>query len=367
MKIAVIGASTGQLPLCETAHEMGLETICFAWPQGAICRDRVDKYYPVSITEKDRIVEICREEGIDGVVSNASDLTAEIVAYISEKLGLRGNSYQDVLRLRNKYFVRQATQKIEGLSPVPFQLYNPTKLFDKFPYVVKPISGSSKRGVSFVSNDKELLIAVQNASCQSDSIIIERFIDGREISVETLSYEGTHYLIQFTDKKTSGYPHFVELEHHQPAVLSESLKTRISIVVNDLLTAVNYRFGAAHIELKIDNSENLYLIEINPRGGGDEISNKLVRLSTGYDYIKGIIQVAIGDFSHPSCITSLYHSGIYYLCGQTSYLKDMFFCSDTYPWEVERFLSTSDINDALGNYDRSGYMIYKSNQKLNLV
>lgn len=367
MKVAIIGASSGQLPLCEAAHEMGLETICFAWPQGAICRSFVDKYYPVSIIEKDKIVDVCRKEHVDGVVSNASDFTAEVVSYVSEKLGLRGNSYQDLLRLRNKYLVRQATQNVEGLSPVPYQLYDAAKVYDKFPYVVKPVSGSSKKGVSFVSCKEEFVAAILNANDQSNSILIEQFIDGREISVESLSCDGTHHIIQFTDKKTTGYPHFVELEHHQPAELSDSLKTRISKVVNGLLSAVNYRFGAAHIELKVDDFGRIYLIEINPRGGGDEISNKLVKLSTGYDYIKGIIQTAVGDYHCPDCIPNLYYSGIYYLCGQSSYLKNVFLRSDTYSWEVERHFSNLDMKDALGNYDRSGYLIYQSDHKVVLA
>ena len=367
MKLAIIGASSGQLPLCEAAHEMGLQTICFAWAKGAICRNSVDRFYPVSITEKDRIVDICRTERIDGVVSNASDLTAEVVAYVSDKLGLNGNTYQDVLRLRNKYLVRQATKNIQGLSQVPFQLYDETKIFDEFPYVVKPISGHSKKGVSFVSSHEDLISAIKNAGCHTNEILIEHYIDGREISVETLSYHGTHHVIQFTDKKTTGYPHFVELEHHQPADLEDSLKNRIFIVVNNLLSAVNYKFGAAHIELKVDKSGDIYLIEINPRGGGDEISNKLIRLSTGYDYIKGLIQTAIGGFNCSNHIPNLYHSGIYFLCGQTSYLKEAFLSPEAYPWEVERSIISLDLNDALGNYDRCGYLIYKSDHKIVLT
>ena len=346
---------------------MGLETICFAWPQGAICRSFVDKFYPISITERDTIVDICREEHIDGVVSNASDFTAEVVAYVADRLGLRGNTYQDMLRLRNKYLVRQATQDLEGLSSVSYQLYNATEVYDKFPCVVKPVSGSSKKGVSFVSNNEEFIAAIINADNQSNDILIEQFVNGREISVETLSYQGTHQVIQFTDKITTGYPHFVELEHHQPDNLSDSLKNRISKVTKKILSAVNYRYGAAHIELKVDDFENIYLIEVNPRGGGDEISNKLVLLSTGYNYIKGIIRTAIGDYHCPDCIPNLYHSGIYYLCGQTPYLQKVFLHSDPYSWEVERHISTWDIKEALGNYDRCGYLIYQSDHKVVLA
>ena len=107
MRLAIIGASIGQLPICIKAKELGLETHCFAWDQGAVCKDVVDFFHPISITEKDHIVEKCRELQIDGVVSNASELTSEISSYIAEKLGLNGTPSQVLEKLHDKYYVRK--------------------------------------------------------------------------------------------------------------------------------------------------------------------------------------------------------------------------------------------------------------------
>lgn len=73
-RIAIIGASTGQLPLCKKAHEMGLESYCFAWPKDAICKEYVDHFIPISIFEMDEIVRYCQEINVDGVVSNAFEM-----------------------------------------------------------------------------------------------------------------------------------------------------------------------------------------------------------------------------------------------------------------------------------------------------
>lgn len=67
MKLAIIGAALGQLPICIKAKELGIETHCFAWPEGAVCKDVVDFFYPISILEKDAIVEKCKNLGVDGV------------------------------------------------------------------------------------------------------------------------------------------------------------------------------------------------------------------------------------------------------------------------------------------------------------
>lgn len=54
MRLAIIGASKGQLPICQKAKDLGIETFCFAWDQGAVCKDVVDHFYPISILEKDK-------------------------------------------------------------------------------------------------------------------------------------------------------------------------------------------------------------------------------------------------------------------------------------------------------------------------
>ena len=43
-KLAVIGASYLQLPLVRKAQEMGLEVHCFAWEDGAVCKDVADYF-----------------------------------------------------------------------------------------------------------------------------------------------------------------------------------------------------------------------------------------------------------------------------------------------------------------------------------
>ena len=74
-KLAIIGASYLQLPLVQRAKEMGIRTICFAWEEGAVCKDVADTFYPISIVEKEQILEICKQEQIDGVIHPCSEVS----------------------------------------------------------------------------------------------------------------------------------------------------------------------------------------------------------------------------------------------------------------------------------------------------
>ena len=218
-KIAIIGASVGQRELCLKARELGIFSICFAWDKGAICKELVDRFYPISIMEMDKIVEICKQEKVDGVVTNASDLPAEVAAYVSEKLGLAGNSYRVIKQIEDKAFCREVTKDVEGLSLVKHYIYD-NKQPRFLPCVIKPECGGGKTGVSYANDELSFEKAIKYAqSVSKASILVEQFVEGREVSVEGISFMGKHYVVQITDKDNTGAPHFVELAHHQPSSL----------------------------------------------------------------------------------------------------------------------------------------------------
>lgn len=363
MKLAVIGASVGQLPICLKAKEMGLEIHCFAWPKGAICKDYVDFFYPISIMEKEAIVDICRNLQIDGVVSNASELTAEVATYVAEQLGLNCTPYQSFIMLHNKYYVRRLTEGIEGLSKPRYYKYDG---FDKqvYPCVVKPCEGSAKAGVSFAHDKRQFTSAIKYAQeITKGDILVEEYINGKELSVESISFKGNHRVIQVTDKDSSSAPHFVELGHHQPAAITASLKEKIEMIIPCILNSIGYTNGASHIELKY-NGDEMYLIEINLRGGGDEISNKLVQLSSGIDYLRCMIEVALGSYKTPTRVSTPSYAGIYYLCKQTEKYLPFFEHAKDEEWFVEGHIYNHDLKESHSNYERDGYLIYKYSHKI---
>ena len=86
--IAVIGANDFQNQLILRAKELGYTTHVFAWQCGDIGERTADFFYPISIVEKERILEVCRTIRPVGVCSIASDLAAITVNFVAEGLGL---------------------------------------------------------------------------------------------------------------------------------------------------------------------------------------------------------------------------------------------------------------------------------------
>ena len=368
-KLAIIGASYLQLPLVKKAKEMGLYTVCFAWAEGAVCKDEADEFYPISIVEKEQILSVCRKEHIDGICTIASDVAAPTVAYIAEKLGLVGNSYKAAKRANNKYLMRQAFTTA-GVPCPYYQMVTSYEQLDskglRFPVIVKPTDRSGSLGITKVESETDLQQAVENAlNCSfKREAIVEEFIEGREISVEFISYQGIHYPLQITDKVTTGAPHFVELEHHQPAELTKEWYAQIYDLTKRALDALGVTNGASHSEYKITEDGRVYVMEIGARMGGDFIGSDLVQLSTGYDFLKGVIEVALGAFNEP-IFGERHHAGVYFLCEETKRLQSII--SEAFsPWIVRAEITDTVLHSVSCSADRSGYIIYKGNKKLEL-
>lgn len=171
----------------------------------------------------------------------------------------------------------------------------------ELPLIVKPTDRSGSLAVTKVTRWEELEPAVRKALEVSlaHEALVEEYIEGREISVEMISCRGVHYALQITDKVTTGAPHFVELAHHQPSDLPAEMQKRIFEITRRALDALGLTNGASHSEYRITKEGRIVVMEIGGRMGGDFIGSDLVRLSTGYDFVEGVIRVALGEEIKP--------------------------------------------------------------------
>ena len=297
-KIVIIGANDFQNQLILKAKEMGFETHVFAWKDGAVGAGTADYFYPISIVEVDQILEKCRQIQPDAVASIGSDLANITVSRVAAGLGLPANSEECVRLSTNKYAMREAFANA-GI-PVP-RFYKVDRieayLFGlRLPVIVKPTDRSGSRAITKVTDFKDLPEAIRNAVEQSfeKRAIVEEYLEGEEYSYETISYHGKHTTLAVTKRYTTGSPHFIETGHVEPSGLSEDMLKKIEPVMFRALDALKVTDGASHGEFKITPEGKIRIIEIGSRMGGDCIGSDLVYLSTGYDFMGMVIDVACG-------------------------------------------------------------------------
>lgn len=136
-----------------------------------------------------------------------------------------------------------------------------------FPLFVKPNASGSSFGVTKVKRTEELLPAIEEAFKESDRVLIEEYIAGREISCGVMIAGGKEYIFPITeliseneffdyDAKYKGLAKEVT-----PAQLPPELVKKINRMTLDAYKALNCR-GVVRIDF-IVKGEDPYLIEIN--------------------------------------------------------------------------------------------------------
>lgn len=370
-KIAVLGANYQYLTFYRQAVDVGgHEIIAFGRKEDDhIAADRyASKFYPISFTEKEKILEVCKNEGVEGVTSFLIESALPYVYYIMRGLGLPCNSPECERLTANKYTMREQLRK-EGVSIPQYEIVRSPKdhIDIPLPVIIKPCDSGGSRGITLVHSMTEVGSAIDRALewSPSKNILVEQYIAGREFSIEGISYGGNHHILQVTDKVTTGSPYFVELAHHQPADLSLEQRSSIEKLTLSMLDALKIEYGASHTEVRFDANDKPYVIEMGPRMGGAFISSDLVRLSTGYDFVNGTVEVSTGNFTEP-VVEPIAYSGVYLLCEETKAKVLPYITHASEHPEVVDADIWGKIQTVKCNSDRGGYFIYQSDHKLEL-
>lgn len=299
-RIAIIGANESINKLILKAKQKGYETHVFAWAAGDIGEKTADCFYPISIADKEQILDMCKKIRPDGIASVTSDFAVNTVNYVARNLGLTCNSEKTDEVARNKYQMRCALRDAGLYVPQFFRVKKGQPLdelqISSFPVIVKPTDRWSSKGVTRVDCYDELGPAIDYAISESLSgnCIVEEFMDGPEYSCETISFRGKHEVLTFTQKITTGYPHYIETGHNQPSDIPEETQKSFLPLINKALDALDIKNGASHIEFRILPNGKFGIIEIGARMGGDCIGTDLVQLSTGKDFVGMVVDVACG-------------------------------------------------------------------------
>lgn len=107
MKILILDGGWQQLPAIRKARQMSLRVLVADYLENAPGRKEADAFYLISTTDRERILELARNENIDGILAFASDPATATAAYVAEKLHLPGNPLRAAEILGNKAKLRE--------------------------------------------------------------------------------------------------------------------------------------------------------------------------------------------------------------------------------------------------------------------
>lgn len=304
-KIMILGASILQLPAIEKANEMGLKIVVVDMNPNApgFSVKNVEKEI-ISTIDVSSIVKAAKRHQIDGIMTLATDKPMRAVAEVCEEMNLAGISRNTALKATNKAEMRAVLKEYNVPIPRFYKIRNKLEYkrvvqeFDR-PFIVKPVDSSGSRGIFAVTDPTEQkLVDKAYEYCyvhaKGEGMIVEEYMKGPEVSVETLSINGVCHIVQITDKVTTGVPHYVEMGHSQPARHNKETLYEIAQITKMANEAIGIKNGPSHTEI-IVTSDGPKIVEVGARLGGDNITTHLVPLSTGVDMVEACIKISLGE------------------------------------------------------------------------
>ncbi|MEU1122550.1 ATP-grasp domain-containing protein [Streptomyces sp. NPDC005899] len=218
------------------------------------------------------------------LVASFTDPGLEPAGLATEHLGLPGNPASVSVLLRDKYALRTRLAEA-GVESHPCALVESAAGLRDFcerhgyPVVLKPRDGTGSENVRRIESPEDVERAFDGRTGQQPPLLAERFLVGKEISVETVSQHGRHSVLAFTEKFID--ENFVECGHVVPARVGPEHRPAVERLVTGVLDAAGLTEGCAHTEVMLTDAGPVS-IESHNRMGGDRIY-ELVRLSHGPD------------------------------------------------------------------------------------
>ena len=370
-RLLVLAAGILQVPVIKKAKEKGYYVIAVDGDSNAIGLQYADKAICANITDEEIMLEIAREQHVDGVIHPCSEVSMNVMGRINDELGLAGITKEEAIRATNKHLMREAFEK--GNAPSPKSILTDSAedacehLQNDFTTdgILKPSRNSGSRGIAKVVRDmnKADFINAYNIALNESrdkSVLIEQFIDGPEFSIEIIVWNGKVNVLTVTDKKTTGAPHFVELGHNQPSCYSKEDVETLKAAAVAGVKALGVNNCACHAEAKLMNGK-AYLMEIGARLGGDFISTELTHLSTGIDMVAAAINVALGIEPDLSVKEEPKGACIRYFCpkpGRLISVSNTEVLDDPHVYKKEIYVHEGDIiPEVTSSLSRSGHVI----------
>ncbi len=300
-RILILGGNLFQIPVVETAKEMGLYVGIVDIDEKAPALPYADEAFTCSIKDKTAVLEIAKIFNADAILCGACDTGVVTAAFICQTLGLPGLTEDVAIKATDKLRMIQ-TFRENGVPHPAFQVvrkYEDFKLNEdmQYPLIVKPIDGAGSRGLDLINNENELKEKVKKCSDfgTSGDVLLEEYMQGPEVSVEVLVVNGTPHVLQITDKTTTGAPNFIEIGQSQPSSLPKNTKETIASVASKAVLAVGLYNSAAHVEIKV-TEQGPKMVELGARLGGDYITSYLINASiSGVNMMQATISLALGD------------------------------------------------------------------------
>ena len=368
-KILVLGTGAPQLDLIKKCKEKRLKVFACSYRSGDMAEQFADSFELINIADIEKVEKYVKEQDIDYVYSAGSDIAMPTAFYVSEKLGLPCFCPAKTAFICNhKTLLRDVLGKdLEG-NLIHQRI---TSLEDsptiEFPFVMKPTDSQGQRGVFLIHNRTEYdhFFERSFSFSREKTIILEEYVCGDEISVNTFSANGKIMFFLVSDRISwKNFPGGIIHRHLIPSKYekNDNVIIKLKKLVGTTLEKLNILNGPAYFQIIINSEGIPKLIEVSPRLDGCHMW-RLIKFATGVNLLDLTVEGLLGNYPKERIDFEIVPFETEFLCAQSNEVlrKELF--KDIKPYDyIQWYYDDGDIIHKINGYmEKCGYVIRKTN------
>ncbi len=246
--------------------------------------NQVDAIHPGYgfLSENVEFASRCRQEGIIFVGP-----TPEAMAMLGDKVQAKTNAIAAGLPV-----IEDSREKLDSVEVARAEANR-----IGYPLMLKAVSGGGGRGMRVIHSEDELETAYSEARGEAakafgdDTVFLEKFIDApKHIEVQILG-DNEGNLVHLFERDCSVQRRFQKVVEVAPSfALKQETREKLLEYALAITRHVAYS-NAGTVEFLVDQQENIYFIEVNPR---IQVEHTITEQVTGIDIVRSQIQIARG-------------------------------------------------------------------------
>ena len=296
-RLLILGGMRISCEIVKKAQEMGVYTLVADYnkiedsPGKQIADEAVD----LSVIDVDAVVKYVKGNRIDGVFVGFNDMLLPFYAEICEKTGLPcyGTKEQfETLIAKDKY---KALCRQFGVPTIPE--YDIDDEHIQYPALVKPVDSSGSRGITICRDRKHLheALEVANKVSKTSKVLVERYMEGPEITVFWVFQNGNYYLSALANRhvKQNQGSEVIPLPvgYTFPSIYLSKYRAEVEENCKKMFRHLGIRNGMMFMQCKVEDG-TCYLYDLGFRPTGS-LEYKILNRVCGYDPLEMMIFFAL--------------------------------------------------------------------------
>ena len=302
-KLLVLGGTTLSCEIIRQAKEKGAYTIVTDYLEDSPGKKIADKSFMVSTTDIDGVVNLIKEEKVNGILTGFIDSMLPYYQEICEKIDLPCYATQEQIEIAtNKLKFKKLCNEFDVPVVEEYKINYPFKAEDikniKFPVLVKPVDNSGARGIYICENAEKLKTNYEKALSFSSSkqVIIERYMNAKEVTIFYVIQDGEIYLSAMADRYTKNKQGGIiplPVAYIFPSKHLKSYQESLNHKVIEMFKSIGIQNGMIFIQSFVENGKCIFY-EMGFRLTGS-LEYKIISQISGINPLEMMINYALTE------------------------------------------------------------------------